>query len=144
MLVLSNLRNTYWSAGVMFRLFERAQFLLSGNADSALTKANRKRHIRSPNRQSVTPINQNVPEARQQQHTNDDPVLPEPEVNLSMNNQTMQFLSVESPGFSTVDQLLSPGFTVYDNAYQNFFTSCDADTVVPIPNEISVEYLYNI
>jgi hypothetical protein len=141
MLVLSQLRDTYWSASVIFRLFERAQVMLD--------KSKSTHDASTPDKSTATLNNAEIPsvnsskdiaggyQQHQQlsnnQHQLQDPanngMAQLPPSNLLMNDQAMTgaywFNDSGSPCFNNVDQLLSPGFSVPENIFQSFFTGYD-------------------
>ena len=88
--------------------------------------------------------------------------IPEPNPNLLMNDQQQQNSLLwlnQSPCFSNVDHLLSPGFSISENAFQSFFTNNGYDNnggivveeaaydhiVMPMPmpgGEVPIDLLY--
>lgn len=104
MLVLSDLRQTYWSANIMYRLFERGQALL--NNGGVRTPSNRLR--------SATPDREQTPPEHEES------VVPEPALLLE-EPLDPQWFNI-SPQFSSVDQLLSPGFSLSaEDVFLDFF-----------------------
>jgi hypothetical protein len=163
MLVLSQLRNTYWSASVTYRLFARAQALLDkyNSGVSALAEKPNisPQHLRaqSHNQDILTEQNhrhqgQQRPQLHQdhpqQQGDTGDSMRLMQDTNLQMNEQTAPFWMDNSPSFSNVDQLLSPGFTIPENAFHSFFASYDNGMGVygqsmPVPGNIPIDLLYH-
>ena len=149
MLVLSNLRETYWSAGVMYRLFEKAQMIL-GNSKPELPRA--ARGTASGNRTTSQNRNQNyvnLPLDQRHGHQESDiSMILTPEPNLPLNEQPAPLWFNTSPRFSNVDQLLSPGFSLSENVFQDLFPDYDGgmvyNPIVPVSNGISEDMLYNI
>lgn len=128
MLVLSNLRATYWSANVMYRLFNRAQSILGGSdaKDKTTTK------LASAPPQPGYPVGEapDETEAEVQQmpppsHQNAVSSLSlGPDTNLSIDKgceQTEPLWFSISPQFNDVDQLLSPGFSLSEDVFLDFF-----------------------
>jgi hypothetical protein len=150
MLVLSNLRETYWSAGVMYRLFGRAQTILS-NSNPELSKAT-KNPASSTSRINAQYTNQNFVDPllrrRHRQEESEVSMLLTPEPNLPLNEQPALSWFNTSPRFSNVDQLLSPGFSLSENVFQDFFPDYEGgmvyDQIVPVSNGISEDILYSI
>lgn len=138
MLVLSNLRGTYWSADVMYRLFEKAQTILNKSNSQTLKSeddkpsqavSSEKGHGRgytnmrkhSVQKQPVQPQLQQQPEPQQSQ-PNEVPVFLAPEPTMMMNEQPQANTWFNaSPQFSDVDQLLSPGFYLSEDVFPDFF-----------------------
>ncbi|KAF5614147.1 cutinase transcription factor 1 beta [Fusarium subglutinans] len=127
-LVLSNLRVTYWSADVMYKLFDRAQKILDKTRASQSSSSD----LSDPEPHLA---------ASAQQSTNTG--LVEPQAHTSMDNQcqadgllmtdlnvmpqdTEQLWYSVSPQFSNLDQLLSPGFSLSEDVFQHFFSNSDA------------------
>jgi hypothetical protein len=131
MLVLSQLRDTYWSASVIYRLFERAQKMLD-KSQSQKTPINS--HLSGEshsNRGEFRPSNQQHYSAQNQEDRDDtdNSVRKFSEVHHSEVSQVAPFWLNESPYFSNVDQLLSPGFIVDENIFQSFFTEYENGAV---------------
>jgi hypothetical protein len=153
MLVLSNLRDTYWSAGVMYRLFERAQLIL-GHSNPAASKAGKTPTAESnhpsfnPGSQPATEIQQ-APQ-RQQHQEREVSMLPTPETNIPISEQAAPLWLNGTPYFSAVDQLLSPGFALSENNFQTFFAHYDDsavevyDPIGTVHNEEPIDLLYNV
>ncbi|KAK1238144.1 hypothetical protein MKX08_002723 [Trichoderma sp. CBMAI-0020] len=132
MLVLSNLRGTYWSADVMYRLFERAQTILKKGSLQTPKRAKNSGHqlnravtSESINDRSFIQVQQGLqlhpPPAPQQPQPDGISVLMTPETSMMMGDQqpANQWFS-ESPQFSDVDQLLSPGFYLSEDVLPDF------------------------
>lgn len=161
MLVLQQLRDTYWSASVTYRLFARAQVLLEKSNSSVSKQAEKLASI--PHRTTAASNRQNVDTGHQhqqqhqhhqdqqqnQQYNTDDAMRLMPETDFAMNEQTAPFWLNDSPSFSNVDQLLSPGFSIPENTFQSFFTGYDNgmvgvyDQPMPVSGEIPIDLLYH-
>ncbi|KAF5241567.1 hypothetical protein FANTH_9078 [Fusarium anthophilum] len=149
MLVLSNLRVTYWSADVMYKLFDRAQKILDKTRASQSSSSD----LSDPQPHLA---------ASAQQSTNTG--LVEPQAHTLMDNQcqsdgllmtdlnvmpqdTEQLWYSVSPQFSNVDQLLSPGFSLSEDVFQHFFSNSDAGVhgqhVSSMASEPVDDMLYN-
>jgi len=132
MLVLSQLRDTYWSAGVIYRLFERAQVMLDKSNPGGSTQVERAisshRTGSSSNKDHDTEQQQqqcHQPHKLQPQDHTEDSMRPITEHDLLMNEQILPgalWLNSDSSDFNNVDHLLSPGFFISDNVYQPSFT----------------------
>ncbi|CZR58718.1 related to cutinase transcription factor 1 beta [Phialocephala subalpina] len=169
MLVLSQLRDTYWSASVIYRLFERAQTMLGrGKSNSGLAtkttqsistpQSTKTRSNSNGNGVDIEQRQQNLNQYHHQiQHQRDQTDVPDqspPQANLLMDDQAMQgsFWLNESgsPCFSNVDQLLSPGFYIPENTFQSFLTGYDNgmggayDQILPTSNGGHLDLLYNV
>lgn len=154
MLVLSRLRETYWSAGVISRLFERAQALL-GSTNAGVSK-NTENSTSSSYRDGFHTCNPPVAgnEYREQRHQQEeeeprDLMRPLSEPTLLMSEQPGPPWFNDPPCFSTVDQLLSPGFSISENAFQSLFTGYDNgtggvyDQIIPDSNDVPIHLLYS-
>lgn len=132
MLVLSNLRGTYWSADVMYRLFERAQTILKKGSSQLPKREKISDHqlsrvvtSESLNDQSFIQVQHELqlqPQPAPQQPQPDGiSMLMTPETSMMMGDQqpANQWFS-ESPQFSDVDQLLSPGFYLSEDVLPDF------------------------
>lgn len=115
LLLLASLRDTYWSAGVMYRLFDRAQSILinKGNDNSsarqddgdqrpATQDQTTTRHTTDRNMSSFATFTQDT------------------SVTSIPGNEFMP--NSESQDFSNWEQLFSPGFSLPDDLSQFFFT----------------------
>lgn len=106
MIVLENLRQTYWSANVMYRLFQGAHSVLKQSAPAT-------------RRSSVGPTR---PAGRNSEGEGEDDT--EMEVNFGPEASTGLADEITSFWFDTsasgLDQLLSPGFSLYDDKFQDF------------------------
>ncbi|KAM0444353.1 hypothetical protein ACHAO4_010252 [Trichoderma viride] len=132
MLVLSNLRGTYWSADVMYRLFERAQTILKkGSSQTSKREKNSGHQLNrvvtseSINDRSFIQVQQELqlqpPPAPQQPQPDGISMLMTPETSMMMSDQPpANQLFGESPQFSDVDQLLSPGFYLSEDVLPDF------------------------
>ncbi|OAA75124.1 Transcription factor [Akanthomyces lecanii RCEF 1005] len=114
MLVYADLRSTYWSADVMYRLFQRAQTLVGcGTAPARST---------TPEGELEQATQQLVHESQQanalmMQQTSALPAAADP---------TALFVAGPSPQFSDVEQLLSPGFALSEDVFLGFFADYPA------------------
>ncbi|KAK5036637.1 hypothetical protein LTS07_002364 [Exophiala sideris] len=150
MLVLLELRDTYWSAGVMYRLFERAQQILE-TSSAVVTDGAEKPSRQSTSSESLLPDHtQESPEMRRQ-------TFPQQNVPLAnMVESTMPMANNFAPNarwagqamFSGIDQLLSPGFTVSEDAFENLFMGFDDgigfyDPGGAMLNSGSIDLMYN-
>jgi hypothetical protein len=172
MLVVSQLRETYWSASVIYRLFDRAQTILNGSHSNISHQAgkvaannnnNGPHHTESlrSDRNSFNPSSQdtspsphlqqdyNYQQRQQQQERDGGPASLMPESNFSMSEQQSSSWPNSSMFFENVDQLLSPSFVISDNSYQSFFIDCDEnlgtyEQVMPISSEPFEELIYNL
>jgi hypothetical protein len=133
MLVLSQLRNTYWSASVIYRLFERATAMLDkpkSNFDAS-TQAEKGQGTRSISKIINTELQEQLHhrQYQQQQDDTEDSIRSMPESNLLMDEQIMPgafwLNDSGSPCFSNVDHLLSPGFFISENTFQPFYMGYD-------------------
>ncbi|KIW35301.1 uncharacterized protein PV07_02004 [Cladophialophora immunda] len=124
MLVLSKLRETYWSAGVMHRLFERAQRILQetklGNIDTVQRPSQGFDQLED---HSATHLTVNFQDELQRHDGN--PVIDSSHQDWSFTNSTSGALPLwDDPlGFDTVDELLGPGFGLPGDAFEGLFTS---------------------
>jgi hypothetical protein len=153
MLVLSELRETYWSAGVMYRLFERAQCILSNSAPtdstSGISSTSSVTQIRS-NRNSQSYIPAEVQQPRQQEQLSNEVVTLLPQgPHVQLNDEAPPPWFNTSPQFGSVDQLLSPGFSLSENIFQDFFPGYDSSIAYDpiagaIPNGIGDSIVYDI
>ncbi|KAL7929726.1 hypothetical protein V8C35DRAFT_314642 [Trichoderma chlorosporum] len=127
MLVLSNLRGTYWSADVMYRLFDRAQKILKKSNSQTQKLPDRN----SDNSQDPMLLQQQVqPQIRPLAEA---PPLPAAEpTTLTSEQQTVNQWFNRSPQFRGVDQLLSPGFYLSEDGFSEFLLSYE-DAVVYDP-----------
>ncbi|KUJ13906.1 uncharacterized protein LY89DRAFT_590938 [Mollisia scopiformis] len=157
MLVLSQLRDTYWSASVIFRLFERAQTMLdkSKSNNIPLVENPATNHHRSESHSTSSPhVDTEYQQHQQFQQASAQASMGHiPDSNLLTAEQTIPdtywFNDSGSPCFSNVDQLLSPGFSVPENVYQPFFTGYDNGIGGPYnhlhpPNGNPVNLMYNV
>ena len=124
MLILTQLRNTYWSASVIYRLFERAQSMLD-KARFAPKLSMEPEAGFSSRTPSTERLMQTFSHQDAQQETALGPSQAMHETNLQSvdHNAPSTFWLNESgsPCFSNVDHLLSPGFFVSENVFQPFF-----------------------
>ena len=158
MLVLSQLRDTYWSASVTYRLFERAQAVLDKSNSRVSIQAEQptvgSQATRPQPNGQVVDIEHNQQyhnhQNQQQQENAENSLGIIHEPNLSMNGQTAPFWLNDSPSFSNLDQLLSPGFSIPDDVFQSFFTSYDSGIAgvygqaIPVSNDGQIDLIYHV
>lgn len=134
MLVLSNLRGTYWSADVIYQLFERAQTILRKGSSQTSQRGKDSDHQLS---RVVTSESINDPsfvQVQQELQLQPQPdgisMLMTPDTSMMMGHQqpANQCFS-ESPQFSDVDQLLSPGFYLSEDVLSDFVLSYENSAV---------------
>ncbi len=114
MLVYADLRSTYWSADVMYRLFQRAQTLVGSGAAPARS-ATPEGELEQATQQLVHESQQ--ASALMMQQTSALPAAADP---------TALFVAGPSPQFSDVEQLLSPGFALSEDVFLGFFADYPA------------------
>ncbi|KAJ5536514.1 hypothetical protein N7513_009700 [Penicillium frequentans] len=116
LLFLESLRDTYWSAGVMYRLFDRAQAILTNHNNNGAQGFNTPKRITPP---SV--INQ----IGQEENNGPTTEIMTPNLAQYMPNGaadiTGGFDTHYSADFNALEQLLSPGFALSDQS-QGLFT----------------------
>lgn len=143
LLFLDNLRDTYWSAGVMYRLFDRAQNILTGRKTPNNQSLAQQRMIATPN---------------MNRHPNEDSgsrvateILTPGIADYAVNGAGPVVLGADSfPGelepsaysldFAALEQLLSPGFALSDGHSQGLF----ADYTGSVMGEDLPINLYNV
>ncbi|KAJ5708971.1 hypothetical protein N7493_010305 [Penicillium malachiteum] len=124
LLFLDNLRDTYWSAGVMYRLFDRAQTILTSrnttnhpmSSQKLGPTSNTPRHPNDPGNNTIVAtevIPPSIADFTPQSTTSG--VLPESFSGDLENN-------AYSLDFAALEQLLSPGFALSDGHSQGLFT----------------------
>ncbi|KAJ9605303.1 hypothetical protein H2200_009960 [Cladophialophora chaetospira] len=124
MLVLAKLRETYWSAGVMYRLFERAQRIIQESKHSTLRAV--PALSQTPADARTEPENEPVSMSQAQLQNHDKvPLLDTNSADWPLTSIPMNTGSLwDDPlGFDTVDELLGPGFGLPDDAFQGLFPS---------------------
>ena len=122
MLVLSKLRDTYWSAGVMHRLFERAQCILQESKRSNPGTASGL--VQGSGQVGTHPGNQQTSDAQNQPQKDNNvhildcmsEVLPL----MSSANDMPPFWD-DPLSFDTVDELLGPSFGLPEDAFEGLF-----------------------
>ncbi|RFU27236.1 hypothetical protein B7463_g9113, partial [Scytalidium lignicola] len=153
MLVLSQLRDTYWSASVIYRLFARAQSILDKPNPSVSVQPEKPTDsFHRVGAHSNTGSQDVDTEHQQQDEDTQQSIRPMTESNILMDGQTAPFWlnDSESPCFSSVDQLLSPGFSMSENAFQSLFAGFDNgiqgvyDQMMPVSSDIPPDLLYNV
>ena len=118
MLVYADLRSTYWSADVMYRLFQRAQTLVAdpgldtqrGSGAAPVRPATLDGELEQATQHLVHESQQ--ASALMMQQTSALPAGADP---------TALFATGPSPQFSDVEQLLSPGFALSEDVFLDFF-----------------------
>ena len=162
MLVLSQLRNTYWSASVIYRLFERATIMLDKPQPNSDVSTQAAKCLSSQRRGTISKdINTELQEQlhrrqyQQQQDSTEDSIRPVPGFDLLMDEQiapgAFWLNDSGSPCFSNVDHLLSPGFFISENTFQPFFPGYDNgngtlgayDQMGSASNNAPVDLVYN-
>ncbi|KAJ5611175.1 hypothetical protein N7510_007894 [Penicillium lagena] len=119
MLILDNLRDTYWSAGVMYRLFDRAQRILSNNTGNS--SAARQTCGLSSNPE-YSQMDQEQEEVATRDAMNGFAALtPNGSGTGMLGDELLPLGSSARSDFSALEQLLSPGFSLSDNQSQVFF-----------------------
>jgi len=149
MLVLSQVRDTYWSASVIYRLFKRAQLMLdksnprisTQNGKSTASAHNSRTQSNSGNTHIDHQQQQSL-EQDQQRHETDSSMEILPESNHFADEQGTSFWMNESPYFSNVDQLLSPSFFISENKFQSVFPGYDQ--MVPVLSDAPMGLPYSI
>lgn len=132
MLVLSKLRETYWSAGVMYRLFERAQQILQDSKSSnSGTISSSLHHLSHESTHS-----EHQPASYSQErlpNQSDAPVL-ESLAGWPVTNTSATDLSLwnDPLSFDTVDELLGPGFGLSSDAFEGLFPGNDISQLNPV------------
>lgn len=124
MLVLTQLRNTYWSASVIYRLFERAQNMLDKARLAPKLSTEPEAGV-----SSRTPGTERLGHTFSHQNAQQETVLHSSQAMHGTNLQsddrnapsTFWLNESGSPCFSNVDHLLSPGFFVSENVFRPFF-----------------------
>ncbi|KAF5967422.1 cutinase transcription factor 1 beta [Fusarium coicis] len=128
MIVLSNLRVTYWSADVMYKLFDRAQKILDetrASQSSSSDLPDPQPHLAASALQSTSAglVEPQAHSLMDSQCQSDGLLMTD--LN-AMPQDTEQLWYSISPQFSNVDQLLSPGFSLSEDVFQHFFSNSDA------------------
>jgi hypothetical protein len=150
LLVLQQLRNTYWSASVTYRLFARAQALLDKSNSKISAQAEKPAGSSHATKAlSNSRKVETVPQQQQQQLENrEDTTTLIPDTNFAMNEQTAPYWLSDSPSLNNVDQLLSPGFIIPETSFQSFFTGYENgmigvyDQTMPVSSDIPMDLLY--
>lgn len=154
MLVLSQLRDTYWSASMIYRLFERAQIMIDNPKPPPIINSAATPTTSAPENQNESRYN-NDPNTgyqnhRPQQLLPDGPNNPNSfsiDSNLLLDQNTNPSWLTD---FNHVDQLLNPGFSMNeDNMFQPFFTGYDYNGLMssydPIPgNNPPADGMYHV
>jgi hypothetical protein len=132
----------------MYRLFERARDILN-RPNENISKA-AKRPTSVPNRTSSHQSKEYVSGIiTQHQEEGEASMLLTPETSIPMGEQPEPLWFNESPNFSNVDQLLSPGFSLSENVlFQGFFMDYDNvegyDPMPSILNEAPAGLPYDV
>jgi hypothetical protein len=150
MLVLLELRDTYWSAGVMYRLFERAQRILetpktgaTESAEKSIPKSTYSDHL-LPDRSQESPEGrrQHLPQQNAPFANVAEPLIPIANTCASTGRWGGQSM------FNGIDQLLDPGFALSEDAFETMFMGYDDgtgfyDSGGTVLNGSSIDLLYN-
>lgn len=135
----------------MYRLFERAQAILSNSkAEDSTTTA---RLLSGPNQaasnrntSSQRFIDPHLPQQQSQDY--EEPATLPTGSDLQTQEEPGALWFDELPQFGSIDQLLSPGFSLSENIFQDFFPGYDRgisyDTIVTLPAGMSDDPLYNV
>ncbi|KAJ6022138.1 hypothetical protein N7540_007642 [Penicillium herquei] len=124
LLFLDNLRDTYWSAGVMYRLFDRAQTILTTrNTTNHQMSSQKIGHTSNTPRHPNDPGNNTIVATE---------VIPPSIADFTPNSTTSGVLPESFSGdletnaysldFAALEKLLSPGFALSDGHSQGLFT----------------------
>ncbi|OAL28103.1 hypothetical protein AYO22_03130 [Fonsecaea multimorphosa] len=127
MLVLSKLRETYWSAGVMHRLFERAQRILqeSKRGNNVETASESSQACDQADHHSANHVTV-VDFQNEFERHNGYPTIVDPPEGWPFTNSTTEAslqLWDDPLSFDTVEELLGPGFGLPGDAFEGLFTS---------------------
>ncbi|TQW01066.1 C6 transcription factor [Cordyceps javanica] len=114
-LVYADLRSTYWSADVMYRLFQRAQNLTADHDAGHASSYVRPRRC-STSAQGLERTSEQLLDVSQQRSN----LMPQPAAAPAI-DPMVSFLSGSSPQLNDVDQLLSPGFALSEDVFLDFF-----------------------
>ena len=149
MLVLSELRDTYWSAGVMYRLFERAQSIIEQRNNKSSNTSSSKISSFPPTGQSG-PLNSEAnPDAYQDSAQPEQiAMLPTPESNGPNNFSSLPIPTDGSMYLSGIDELLNPGFSLSETSFETLFQDFDAnnpgfyDILGPASNDFPIDGMF--
>lgn len=145
MLALTQLRDTYWSASVIYRLFARAQNILDQSSSSTPLQA--EKSTGSHRNGEGFPGNHVSEQSQAQGVATEDVSQVRSESDLLIDDQVVPFWMNDSPCFDNVDQLLSPGFSISENAFQSLFIGYNNsiegvyDQIIPAPGDIGADML---
>lgn len=133
LLFLDNLRDTYWSAGVMYRLFDRAQSILTSRKDANAENTALQNHD-GPSRLQYSEMHQqyndSLPTAITSSSVADfTPGTTEPDVLATDNFSGEVGTSGYSLDFDALEQLLSPGFALSDSYSQGLYTQFNGSVI---------------
>ncbi|KAJ3497527.1 hypothetical protein NLG97_g1837 [Lecanicillium saksenae] len=112
-LVFAELQSTYWSANVMYRLFQRAQALVSGQESHSIPCEIDGQSI-SSDAELKQVDEQLLSEGQQARNLLPLNVMPP-------DNTEIPSFSSALPRLSDVDQLLNPGFALCEDVFQDLF-----------------------
>ncbi|KAJ6110383.1 hypothetical protein N7486_002618 [Penicillium sp. IBT 16267x] len=125
LLFLESLRDTYWSAGVMYRLFDRAQVILTNHNNNGNQNLNHRIRTAPPNtRNQAIGQEEDNGTTTEIKTPNLAPFMPNgPGAGvLGEEDITGGFDSHYSAEFNALEQLLGPGFALTDHQSQGLFT----------------------
>ncbi|KAJ5108668.1 hypothetical protein N7456_005343 [Penicillium angulare] len=133
LLFLDNLRDTYWSAGVMYRLFDRAQSILTSRKDANAENTALQNHD-GPSRLQYSEMHQQYNDSLPTAITSSSvadfyPGTTEPDVLATDNFSGEVGTSGYSLDFDALEQLLSPGFALSDSYSQGLYTQFNGSVI---------------
>lgn len=127
MLVLSELRETYWSAGVMHRLFGRAQNIVEqhnaqsrGNAAESITLASNDAISHGAHEYGIN-------EQRNTVQSDKVAMLPTPQSEMPSNILTQQVPWDNLTYPSSIDELFNPAFSLSEDSFESIFMSMNGN-----------------
>jgi hypothetical protein len=123
MLFLENISPTYWSAGVMFRLFERAQHILRNTKRKNNINETQKEGTSTKQRSRNIGFPESFVETREARPTShllepEPPLIPDAVAPLWINDEGMNNANMS---LNAIDQLLHPDFSLPDDDYSALF-----------------------
>ncbi|KAJ5280280.1 hypothetical protein N7478_005652 [Penicillium angulare] len=144
LLFLDNLRDTYWSAGVMYRLFDRAQSILTSRKSNDTENTALQTHdglSRLQYSETHQQYNDSLPNAIISSNVADfAPGNTEPDVLATDSFAGEVGTSGYSLDFDALEQLLSPGFALSDSYSQGLYNQYNGSV---IRDQLSAN-LYNL
>lgn len=137
LLFLESLRDTYWSAGVMYRLFDRAQAILTNHNSNGAQGLNTPKRTAPPNMNNqVIGQEENNGTTTEMMTSNLAQYMPNGAGAgvLGAEDITSGFDTHYSADFNALEQLLSPGFALSDQSQGLFadFTGNGMDGELPL------------